>query len=102
MKTEVTQVSPPKNIKKEKGVKKRARERPKKRRIKRIIIALENLKGLLRIVASLIKNGQRKILDSASQRRPPCLFCTICSKKVSCSHQAFCDVVRHCKTALNI
>ena len=33
---------------------------------------------------------------------PHAFFCTICSKKVSCSHQAFCDVVRHCKTALHI
>ena len=33
---------------------------------------------------------------------PYAFFCTICSKKVSCSHQAFCDVVRHCKTALHI
>ena len=29
-------------------------------------------------------------------------FCTTCSKKVSCSHQAFGDVVRHCKTVLHI
>ena len=76
--------------------------RPKKRRIKRTIVALENLKGLLRIVASLIKNGQKKSLHSASQSRPPCVFCTICSKKVSCFHQAFVDVIRHCKTALHI
>ena len=33
---------------------------------------------------------------------PHAFFCKICSKKVSCSHQAFGDVVRHCKTALHI
>ena len=33
---------------------------------------------------------------------PHAFFCTICSKKVKCSHQAFGDVVRHCKTALRI
>ena len=33
---------------------------------------------------------------------PHAFFCTICSKKVSCSHQAFGDVVRHCKTTLQI
>ena len=33
---------------------------------------------------------------------PHAFFYTICSKKVSCSHQALGDVVRHCKTALHI
>ena len=33
---------------------------------------------------------------------PHVFFCTICSKKVSCSHQAFCNVVQNCKTALHI
>ena len=33
---------------------------------------------------------------------PHAFFCAISSKKVSCSHQAFGDVVRHCKTALHI
>ena len=45
---------------------------------------------------------KEKSLHSVSQRRPQCFFCTICSKKVSCSHQAFGDIVRHCKTALHI
>ena len=58
----MTQVPPKKKIKNEKEVKKGRKERPEKRGIKRTIIALENLKGLLHIVASLIKNGQRKIL----------------------------------------
>ena len=62
-KAEVTQVPPPKRNKKEKKREKRGgKERPKKRKIKRTIITLENLKGLLRIVASLIKICQRKIL----------------------------------------
>ena len=33
---------------------------------------------------------------------PLAYFCTIFSKKVSCSHQAFGDVFRHCKTPLQI
>ena len=33
---------------------------------------------------------------------PHAFFCTICSKKVSCCHQAIGDVVRHCKTARHI
>ena len=33
---------------------------------------------------------------------PHAVFCTICSKKVSCSHKVFGDVVGHCKTALHI
>ena len=73
-KAEVTQVPPPKRIKKEEKVKKRGQERPKKRRIKRMIIALENLKGLLRIVASLIKNGQRKILAFSQSKKTPTRF----------------------------
>ena len=73
-KAEVTQVPPPKRIKKEKKVKKRGQERLKKRRIKRMIIALENLKGLLRIVASLIKNGQRKILAFSQSKKTPMRF----------------------------
>ena len=36
------------------------------------------------------------------KENPQVFFCTICSKKVSFSHQAFGDVVRHCKTALHI
>ena len=64
----MAQVPPPKKIKKEKEVKKEGKERPKKRRIKRTIRALENLKGLQRIVASLIKNGQRKILQFAQRK----------------------------------
>lgn len=28
-------------------------------------------------------------------------FCTVCSKKVRCSHQAFGDVVRHCKSEMH-
>ena len=73
-KTEVTQVPPPKKIKKEKEVKKEGEERPKKRRIKRMIIALESLKGLLRIDASLIKNGQRKILAFSQSKKTPMPF----------------------------
>ena len=102
-KTEATQVPSRKKIKKEEEVKKEEMERPKKRRIRRTIIALENMKGMLLIVASLIKNGQRKILAFSQSKKTPSLFSwTICSKKVSCSHQAFGDVVRHCKTALHI
>ena len=47
-KIEVTQVPAPKKMKKENKVKKKGKERPKKRRIKRTIIALENLKSLLK------------------------------------------------------
>ena len=35
-------------------------------------------------------------------KTPIPFFCTIYSKNVSCSHQAFGDVVRHCETALHI
>ena len=68
-KTEVTQVPPTKKIKKDKEVKKEGKERPKKSKIKRTIIALENLKGLLRIVASLIKIDQRKILAFSQSKK---------------------------------
>ena len=70
----MTQEPPPKRIKKEKKVKKDGQERSKKRRIKRTIIALENLKGLLRIVACLIKNGQRKILAFNQSWKTPMRF----------------------------
>jgi hypothetical protein len=33
---------------------------------------------------------------------PYSFLCTICSKKVSCSHQGFGDVARHCKSATHI
>ena len=33
---------------------------------------------------------------------PYSFLCTVSSKKVSCSHQAFGDVVRHCKSAMHI
>ena len=99
----MTQVPPPKRIKKEKKVKKRGQERPKKRRIKRMIIALENLKGLLRIVASLIKNGQRKILAFSQSKKTPMRFSVqFAQRKLVVPIQAFCDVVRHCKTAFHI
>ena len=48
-------------------------ERPKKRRITKIT-ALENLKGLLRIVASLINNGQRKIIAFSQSKKTPMSF----------------------------
>ena len=54
--------------------KERDGKREKKRRIKRTIIALENLKGMLRIVASLIKKGQRKILALSQSKKTPTLF----------------------------
>ena len=73
-KTGVTQVPPPKKIKKKKEVKKEEEERPKKRRIKRTIIPVENLKGLLRLVASLIKNDQRKIYAFNQSKKIPMPF----------------------------
>ena len=42
--------------------------------MKRTIVALENLKGLLLIVASLIKNGQRKILAFIQSKKTPMSF----------------------------
>ena len=68
-KAEVTQVPLPKIIKKGKKVKREGKERPKKRRRKRTIIALENLKCLLRIVASFIENGQKKILAFSQSKK---------------------------------
>ena len=38
----------------------------------------------------------------SSKKDPHGCFCTICSKKVSCSHQAFGDVARHFKTVIHI
>ena len=70
----MTQVPLPKIIKKGKKVKREGKERPKKRRRKRTIIALENLKCLLRIVASLIKNGQKKILAFSQSKKTPMRF----------------------------
>ena len=55
-------------------MKKEEMERPKKRRIRRTIIALENMKGMLLIVASLIKKGQRKILAFSQSKKTPTLF----------------------------
>ena len=49
-------------------------ERGRRKEEERTIIALENLKGMLRIVASLIKNGQRKILALSQSRKTPMLF----------------------------
>ena len=63
-----------KRLRRRKKLKKRRKKRPKKRGIKRTIIALENLTGLLRIVASLIKNGQRKLLASSQSKKTPILF----------------------------
>ena len=61
----------PKKIKKEKEVKKAGKGKTEE---KRTIIALENLKGLLRIVASLIKNSERKILAFSQSKKTsiPC------------------------------
>ena len=73
-KTEVTQVPPPKRLRRRKKWKKRGKERSKKRKIKRTIITRETLKGLLRIVASLIKNGQRKILAFSKSKKTPMPF----------------------------
>ena len=44
---------------------------------------------------------KEKFLHSSSQRRPLCR-CTVYSKKGSCFHQVFGDVVRHCITARHI
>ena len=49
-------------------------ERGRRKEEERTIIALENLKGMLRIVASLIKNGQRKILALNQSKKTPMLF----------------------------
>ena len=80
-KTEVTQEPPSKRIQKEKKVKKEGQERLKKRRIKRTIIALENLKGLLRIVKSLIKNGQRKIFAFSQTKKTSMRFLALFAQK---------------------
>ena len=73
-KTEVTQVPPPKKIRRRKKWKKMEKERSKKGRIKRTIIALENLKDLLRFVVSLLKNSQRKILTFSQSKKIPMPF----------------------------
>ena len=70
----MTQVPPLKKIKKKKEVKKEGEERPKKRRIKRMIIPVENLKGLLHLVVSLIKNDQRKIYAFNQSKKTPMPF----------------------------
>ena len=94
----MTQEPPPKRIKKEKKVKKEGQERSKKRRIKRTIILERSA-------------TYRCMFDKEWSKKNPCIqpvmedphafFCTICSNKVSCSHQAFGGVVRHCTTALH-
>ena len=73
-KTEVTQVPPPKKIRRRKKWKKMEKERSKKGRIKRTIIALENLKDLLRFVVSLLKNSQRKIFTFSQSKKTPMPF----------------------------
>ena len=60
-KAEVTQEPPPKRIKKEKKAKKEGQERLKKRRIKWTVIALENLKGLLRIVLVVLSDTVKQL-----------------------------------------
>ena len=61
-------------IKKEQEVKKEGDGKREKKEEERTITALENLKGMLRIVASLIKNGQRKILALSQSKKTPMLF----------------------------
>ena len=55
-------------------MKKEGEGKIEERKIKRRIIAIETLKGLLRIVASLIKNGQRKIVAFSKSKKTPVHF----------------------------
>ena len=88
-----------KRLRRGKKWKKRGKERSEKRRIRRTIIALENFKGLLRIVASLIKNGQRKILVfSQSKKTPLPIFVQFSQRKLVVPIKLsvmFSDTVKH-------
>ena len=102
-KAEVTPVPPPKKIKKEKEVKKEGEGKTKEKKHKEDDHSTRKLEGSATHCCKF---------DKELSKKNPCIqpvkedihafLCTICSKKVSCSQQAFDDVVRHCKTALHI
>ena len=99
----MTQVPPPKKIKKEKEVKKEGEGKTEEKKNKEDDHSTRKLEGSATYRCKFDKEWSKKNPCIQSVKEDPhAFFCTICSKKVSCSHQAFSDVVRHCKTALHI
>ena len=97
------QVPPPKKIKKEKEVKKEEEGKTKEMKNKKDDHSTRKLEGSAMYCCKFDKEWSKKNpCIQPVKEDPHALFCTICSKKVSCSHQAFGDVVRHYKTALHI
>ena len=102
-KTEVAQVPPPKKIKKEKEVKKEGEGKTEEKKNKEDDHSTRKLEGSATYRCKFDKEWSKKNpCIQPVKEDPHAFFCTICSKKVGCPHQAFGDVVRHCKTALHI
>ena len=102
-KVEVIQVPPPERIKKERKVKKEGEGKTEEKKNKKNDHSTRKLEGSATYRCKFDKEWPKKNpCIQPVKEDPHAFFCTICSKKVSCSHQAFGDVVRHCKTALHI
>ena len=102
-KTETTEVSPSKKIKKEKEVKKEGEGKTEEKKNKEDDHSTKKLGGSATYRCKFDKEWSKKNpCIQPVKEDPHAFFCTICSKKVSCSYQAFGDVVRHCKAALHI
>ena len=101
-KTEVTQVPPPKRLRRRK-VKIEGEGKTEEKKNKEDDRSTRKLEGSATYRCKFDKEWSKKNpCIQPVKEDPHAFFCTICSKKVSFSHQAFGDVVRHCKTALHI
>ena len=93
----------PIKIKKEKEVKKEGEGKTEEKKNKENDHSTRKFEGSTTYRYKFDKEWSKKNpCISQSKKTPVPFFCTICSKKVSCFHQAFGDVVRHCKTVLHI
>ena len=91
----MTQVPPPKRNKKEKKVKKRGEGKTEEKKNKGDDHNTRKLEESATYRCKFDKDWSKKTPCIQSVKVDPhAFFCTICSKKVSCSHQAFGDVVR--------
>ena len=102
-KAEVTQVQPAKTIKKENKVKNEGEGKTKEKKNKEDDHNTRKIIGFATYRCKFDKEWSKKNnCIQPVKEDPHAFFCTICSKKVSCSHQALGDLVRHCKTPLHI
>ena len=93
----MTQVPTLKRIK-EKKVKKEGEGKTKEKKNKEDDHSTRNLEGSATYRCRFDKEWSKKNPCMQPVKEDPhAFFCTICSKKVSFSHQAFGDVARHCK-----